>query len=222
MGGIGTFGLCHLVFDMDGTLIDSTRGWREALEGAALDFGGVLDEGLVNTIRTTAPRGIAEYIAVRFAPAAGAEAVLSRICCRVGDFYRRGVALRPGVREALDAFRAQGCVCWLLTGTERAQAEIVLDQLDLKRCFQRVLTCTEAGGPKTGPEPFHFVADELGVGTEELVVFDDLLPYLKAARACGCRTVAVYDAPGEPDLSALRQVSDRILWDWRELPATFL
>jgi phosphoglycolate phosphatase len=179
-----------LVFDWDGTLMDSigsivacTRVVMDELE-----LGGVPDE----TVRGTIGLGLRETMEI-LCPGGG-EVMFTKIL----DSYRKHWAatwrdqpvLFDGVRETLTALADEGYLLAVATGKSRRGLDHSLEQTGLARVFHATRTVDEAFS-KPHPQMLLDILDELGVRPRAAVMIGDTTYDLEMARRAGTRAVGV-------------------------------
>lgn len=196
-----------IVFDWDGTLMDSTAGITLAIREAARDMGlpvptraqasHVIGLGLQDALRAAVP-GL---------PAA-----------RYGDFvecYRRHfhaqqetMALFEGVEEMLDALRARGYRLAVATGKSRRGLDHALQVTGLAGRFV-ASRCADETRPKPDPAMLHELMEELALSARELLMVGDTSHDLGMASSAGVDAVAVTYGAHPPE--TLRALAPRAL-----------
>jgi len=172
-----------VLFDMDGTLVDSTAVVEEVWGEFAVRYG--LD--IAEILRTS--HGIQAGDTVRrFAPAGADVAALT---AELGDMERvrtAGIVALPGAAELLRALPADAVA--LVTSADRILADIRMEAAGLAMPANAVTAELVSYG-KPHPEGYLKAAGLLGVETEDAVVFEDAPAGIAAGLAAGIRTVAV-------------------------------
>ncbi|MTD56813.1 HAD family hydrolase [Amycolatopsis pithecellobii] len=187
-------GPAGVLWDMDGTLVDSEKLWDVALYEAAEWLGGRLTEQQRVTLVGVDMDATSEYLLT----ISGHEVTPARIAS-TGDWIRERTARlfadalpwRPGAREALAAVRAGGLPAALVTSTERPLVELALDTIG--REFFDVIVCGDEvdGLTKPHPEPYRRAARLLGVDPARCVAIEDSRPGTESAAAAGCVVLVV-------------------------------
>jgi phosphoglycolate phosphatase len=206
-----------LIFDLDGTLIDSradiARSANRAL--AALGF----DELPIETLSEFVGDGASKLLerAARIGPEDPRVAALLRVF--LDEYAAHPVVTTtvfPGAREALEALSALPLA--LCTNKPRVTTELVLRALDLERHFRAVVAGDDLPRRKPDPLPISHLAERLGVPVEHVLVVGDGAQDIEAGRAAGARTVGVRH--GIQPLERLLAASpERVLDSLAELPA---
>lgn len=209
-----------VIFDLDGTLVDSLGGITAALN-AALAAGGfpAVTADRVRTIVGDGPRMLCRRA---LGPAGGDEALVDRVLVEFRERYAadplRETRPYPGVPEVLArlAPRPLG-VC---TNKGRRLAGMLLDGLALGRYVAALVAEDDLPWRKPDPRPLLALAERLGVPPAATLVVGDGLQDLRAARAAGmscCAVLGGYTAPSlllaeGPDLAieAVAELPDRV------------
>lgn len=183
-----------VLFDMDGTLVDSEKLWTIALDDYAAHLGGALTdatrEAMVGSNMTRSMRMLLTDVG---APATEAEieAAASWVAERMAELFADGLPWRPGAQEALRRARALGVPVALVTSTIRSLTEMALetlgrDSFDLTVCGDEV-----DGRNKPDPEPYLKAARLLGVDPAACVAVEDSPTGVASAEAAGCLVIAI-------------------------------
>lgn len=192
--------LAAVLFDMDGTLLDSERLWDSALRALARRHGGELSEP---ARRAMIGRNGAESMAVFYAdlevpdpdPASDNQFVIERMVELMAT-----VTWRPGAAELVSEVRRAGVPAALVTSTGRRLVEVALDAVLGRDTFDAVVCGCDVTAPKPHPESYRTAADLLNVEISRCVAIEDSPTGVASALAAGAVVVGV---PGELDLSAL-------------------
>jgi phosphoglycolate phosphatase len=191
-----------LVFDWDGTLIDSTGAIAACIQEAARDLGltvpddqrarHVIGLGLSDALAYAVPDlPVSEYGRM-------AERYRHHFLARDAD-----LPLFAGSRELLDVLRARGHRLAIATGKSRAGLARALGQLDLGGIFAAT-RCADQCSPKPAPDMLIELMDELGATTERTLMIGDTAHDLLMAANAGVAAVAVgYGAHPAEELVAL-------------------
>lgn len=205
-----------LLFDLDGTLIDSNGVWLEVdrtfLARRNAPYTQAYYEGVAHSILPNCAAFTKEYLHL--------EESCEEIIAEWMDLARgayEAVPLKSGVREYLDRCRAQGRRMAVFTACVPEHCQAALERHGLVPYFERILYAQELGVDKKSPAVFRQAARELGVTPRECVLFDDSLSACKGAKAAGMTVVGVRDslAPGiEADM---RELCDQYIESFDQL-----
>ncbi len=210
-----------VVFDLDGTLIDSAPDIAHALN-AALGARGVPPFS-VNEVKTMIGGGV---------PKLAERALLARGVSRLGllplaaDFvqhYRANLTTRTtlydGARELLEQLLAEGRRLGLCTNKREDLVIETLNQLDLARYFPAVIGERFGRPRKPDPAPLLAVLTELGVPPESAVMVGDSAADAGCARAAGVASIIVSFGYGSGEAGA--PGGDALAASLKDLPECF-
>lgn len=179
-----------VLWDMDGTLVDTEPYWIEAEFELVDRFGGRWSieqaHALVGSDLLASARTIAADGGVPLPPEEIVELLLDGVAARVGSH----VPWRPGARELLEALAAQGVPNALVTMSYRRLAESVVGALP-SGLFAVLVTGDEVTHGKPHPEPYLEAARRLGVAPGDCVAIEDSPNGVRSARAAGVPLLAV-------------------------------
>ena len=184
----------HVIFDLDGVLLDSEPIYTEATQRVIAPFGKVFDWSIKgDMIGRSSLEGARHLIRSLDLPLTPEEYLRRRRPLLEALF--REVAEIPGARRFVEALRERGVPLAVATSSETA-----LYRLKTARhpWFERfsVIVCGDdprIGQLKPAPDVFLVTARELGVAPEQCLVFEDSLAGVSAARAAGMQVVALPD-----------------------------
>jgi HAD superfamily hydrolase (TIGR01509 family) len=179
-----------VLWDMDGTLVDTEPYWIEAEFELVGRFGGSWSieqaHALVGNDLLTSARAIAAGGGVALPAEEIVELLLEGVAGRIGSH----VPWRPGARELLEALAAQGVPNALVTMSYRRLAETVVGALPAGM-FAVLVTGDEVTRGKPHPEPYLEAARRLGVAPGECVAIEDSPNGVRSAHAAGVPLLAV-------------------------------
>jgi HAD superfamily hydrolase (TIGR01509 family) len=183
-----------VLWDMDGTLIDSEKLWDIGLHELAGQLGGSLtdetrDAMVGSNMDNTMVLMFAE-LGLEPEPAAMQKAGIW-LSERTAELFREGVPWRPGAREALESLRSHGVPMALVTSTERSLTEIALDSIG--RDFFAASVCGDEVGGRNKPDstPYLKGAELLGIPPARCVAVEDSLMGMQSAVTAGCTVLVV-------------------------------
>ncbi|MCS7483360.1 HAD family hydrolase [Umezawaea endophytica] len=183
-----------VLWDMDGTLLDSEKLWDIPLYEYAEKLGGTLS---LETRHAMVGSNVPTTLALLFAefgleptPDDLTDAAVW-IARRTEEVFRAGLPWRPGAVDALRAVRDSGVPMALVTSTERALTEVALDTIG-RDLFDVTVCGDEVDGlNKPLPEPYLKAARLLGVEAADCVAIEDSPTGVSSAVAAGCTVLVV-------------------------------
>ncbi|WP_373299201.1 HAD-IA family hydrolase [Streptomyces phaeofaciens] len=196
-----------VLFDMDGTLVDTERLWWEAVEQVA---GRALTEADRPDVLGRPVEHTADWLAA--ATGTPAAALARELHREFADRVRAGIAPRPGALRLLDALARADVPTALVTASPRSVADTVLAALGASR-FAVSVTADDTAFTKPAPDPYLAACRALGVDPAACVAVEDTETGVASAEAAGCAVLAVPSlapiapAPGRTVLSSLEGVT---------------
>jgi HAD superfamily hydrolase (TIGR01509 family) len=179
-----------IVFDLDGTLIDSESLVRESHFHAAKTLGYEMSDaqflGLVGMHREANDLRLKAYYGDDFP----LELFIETTRAFVGD---RSAPLKPGALELLDALDQLGLAYGLATSSRRPWVERHFNAYNLKDRFRAVVTRQDVVNGKPDPEPYLKASELLGHAPMDVLAIEDSHAGVRAAHAAGCITLMVPD-----------------------------
>ncbi len=181
-----------VVFDLDGTLVDSSRDLAAATNAALRRVAGEVAEIPVEVIvgfvgegaRVLIERAL-RHTRLRLAP----EAVLPAFFDCYGERLLDTTRLYPGLAEALDALRT--CTLAVLTNKPGRFSRAILEGLGVASRFARIWGADDADARKPDPAGLLRLVAELGAGREDAWMVGDSAIDVRTAQAAGVRAAGV-------------------------------
>ena len=209
----GTVGVVHtplpaaVLWDMDGTLVDTEPDWIATERALVISHGGTWTDEDSKKLVGSALIEAGEYIRVRGGLPMTAEQIVETMVERIVERLKESITWRPGARELLTDLRRHQVPCALVTMSYRSLADIVVSALP-PDTFGAVITGDEVVNGKPDPEPYLRAAHELGADITGCIVIEDSTTGARAGMAAGARVVAapnVVDVkvPGVPVVPTL-------------------
>lgn len=198
-----------VIFDLDGTLIDSMKVWNN-VDRKFLCECGIYDppENISDIVKKMTIAESSKYFISEFSLDYSIEYVINRIEELVRIEYEENILLKPDVIEVLDYLKKNKIPCGIATATYKRLAEAVLKRHGIYDRFRFVLTDVEYPMGKTSPDIFLGAAERMGFLPYEVIVAEDSLHCIETALKAGFFTVGVYDESSLTDQEAIAEKSD--------------
>jgi len=195
-----------VLFDMDGTLIDSEPYWIKSERKLASEHNGVWTEqdglDVVGMSLDKSSQLFKDRTNVPLEP----DEIVARLTSEVQDQLAKSIPWRPGAKELLFDLRKHGVPTALVTMSMHRMAKQVVDAIDFD-AFDLIIAGDDVRNGKPHPEAYLKAAEQLGFEPSRCIAFEDSISGLTSAEAAGTYAIGiphVIEIPGKPG---------RILWE---------
>ncbi len=184
-----------VIFDMDGTLLDSMFYWRQAPIDCLREIYGIEPPADIMECmkELTIVQGSA-LLQEKFDLPDTAEQVAANINALVKQFYEQRVQARPGAENWLRRFQQEQIPMVIATSTDRTLVSAALKQTGLAPYFKAIFTCSEVGAGKGQPDVYEAALAFLGTEKAQTWVFEDSVFAMHTAKDAGFPVVGIRDA----------------------------
>lgn len=192
-----------VIFDMDGTLIDSMPIWTHIGSDYLRTLGIEALAGLDDKIFYMSISQFIEYIKSEYSVKGSRDIIFSQINSLLKEHYKN-VMDKPGARSLLSGLKKQGIKIILATASSREIAEPVLTRLGMWRLFDMQYCDIK----KSKPDIFYEIAKAAGLRTDECCMAEDTVCPAENAKSAGMKVLGVYDAVTQKYSGSMEEVSD--------------
>ncbi|WP_018983893.1 hexitol phosphatase HxpB [Salinimonas chungwhensis] len=181
-----------VIFDMDGTLIDSEPLWKESEEEVFSSVGVKVCEKLSAKTASMTTREVTEFWYNHF-PWAGKslENVENEVIDRVATLITEKGESLDGVKQVLDFFHRKGLRIGLATNAPARLIPVVLNKLGISKYFYCTSSSEHEVQGKPHPAVYLTTAKKLKVNPSKCIAFEDSLSGIISAQKANIKTVAV-------------------------------
>lgn len=206
-----------VLFDLDGTLVDSMWMWTEIDREYLGKFGLELPEDLQKCIEGMSFSETAIYMKERFQIPDTTDEMKAEWNAMACEKYRHQVPFKEGALEFLKMCKEMGIRLGVATSNSRELVEQVAEALSLHDYFAYILTACEVKKGKPAPDVYLAVAEKLEAEPRKCLVFEDIVPGIMAGKNAGMKVCAVEDPYSVGSRREKRELADYYIENYREL-----
>jgi len=198
-----------IIFDLDGTLLDSMNVWYNT-DRAFLKENGVDNppEDISDRVKKLTIDKASELFIREFGLDCTVEYIINRIEEIVRNEYFHNIPLKSGVAETLDFLDSRNIPYGVATVTYRSLAEASLKRLGIFDRMKFLLTSAEFPQGKKNPDIYLKCAEIMKLPPENVLVVEDSLHCIETALNASFLTAGVYDGLSAGDCADIKKVSD--------------
>jgi HAD superfamily hydrolase (TIGR01509 family) len=164
--------LAGVLFDMDGTLVDSERLWSVAMDRVAGDLGGAMSPAArARTVGQSVPFAVGIMLE-DIGAAESVESTVELLLTITGEIFAAELLWQPGAEELIDAIRAAGLKTALVTNSPRSLVDVALDMLGNHR-FDVIICGDDVVRGKPDPYPYLRATELLGLTADAVLAVED-------------------------------------------------
>ena len=206
-----------VIFDLDGSLVDSMWIWKDIDIEYLGRFGIEIPDGLQKDIEGKSFSETAVYFKERFQIPDSLEQMKEDWNQMAWDKYVNEVMLKPGAGDFLNYCIDHGIKLGIATSNSRALVEAVADARGFGKNFDCIMTACEVEKGKPSPDIYLAVADRLGVDPVQCLVFEDITAGIMAGKNAGMRVCAVEDTYSLHQTGDKKKLADYYIRDYYEI-----
>ena len=206
-----------VIFDLDGTLIDSMWLWKDIDIAYFAEKGLEMPEDLQQQIEGMSMRETATYFKKTFGIRDDEETMMATWNQMAMDMYANRITYKEGAEAFLRLLKERNMKTGIATSNSRELLHAVSEKLQLHKYIDCFLTGNEVAHGKPFPDVYLEVASRLHVEPEDCLVFEDVLPGIMAGRNAGMKVCAIYDDYSKDVTEEKKQSADYYIQDFRDI-----
>ena len=207
----------YIIFDMDGTLLDSLSVWADSDCEFITGLGYEYDPAHSKAMKTMHFDSACEYLVKEFSLPFSPKTVGEKILEIVEERYINHVSLKPGAEAFINAAEKRGIKMCVATSNKKKLAEDALNARGILGKMEFVLTSDEVGCGKESPEIFLKAAEMLGGKPCETAVFEDSLHAVISAKSAGFFVAGMFDSTYAEEFLQIEKIADISVRSFEEL-----
>lgn len=206
-----------VIFDLDGTLIDSMWIWDQIDIEYLKNIGHSVPKDLKDKINHLTFNETAEYFKRTFNISDSIEEITKTWSDMAFYHYSNTVTLKRGALKFLNLLKNKGIKIALATSNSKELLTAALKHTNIYSYFDSISTADEVKKGKCNPDIYLLAAKKLGIPPENCLVFEDILEAVNGAKLANMKVIAVYDKAAQYQREALVQAADKYIIDFYDL-----
>lgn len=224
----------YIIFDMDGTLIDSIGIWNRTDQIFIEEYGKIKvdletiqkdrDEFLNNNHDTDIYIAYCKYIIEKYKLNIKDDKELLNIRWNIsGKILENEIDYKPDVVELILKLKKMGFTLILATMTTRVQLDIysnrnkkMLSKMNIEEIFDLITSKEDVKNKKPNPEIYNKVLKHYNAKKEECLIFEDSYTGVLASKSAGIEVVNIYDKYADIDRSKINELCDYFIENYKE------
>lgn len=206
-----------VIFDLDGTLVDSMGIWREMDIEYLSRFQIELPETLQSEIEGMSFHETAAYFKKKFSIKDSIEEITKAWNEMAAYKYTHEVPLKKGVREFLQLCKEKNLKIGIASSNSQELVECVLKAHGIETYFDAICTSCQGERGKPSPDIYLKAANELGIDSADCLVFEDIIHGIQAGIAAGMKVCAVDDVYSRHQKEEKKKLADYFIQDYLEI-----
>ncbi len=208
-----------MIFDLDGTLVDSMWVWDQIDIDYLGRLGYEVPQDLQPAIEGMGFTEVAVYFKERFHIPDSIEEIKKTWQDMAMEQYCYKIPLKPGVCDFLNYVKSQGMKTAVASSNDRKLIESALVCHGIREYFDCIITACEVKKGKPAPDVYLEAARRLQTDPSECLVFEDIVPGILAGKSAGMKVCAVEDDYSIPQREEKRKTADYYIRSYDEILA---
>lgn len=224
----------YIIFDMDGTLIDSIGVWNRTDQKLIEKYGGInialddiqleRDDFLHNNQGSDIYLAYCEYLIKKYNfNIQSAEELLKIRWDKSGEILEKEIDFKPDVVELVLRLKNLGFVLILATMTTQVQLDIyskknkkMLEQMNIEEVFDLIIRKEDVKNKKPDPEIYNKIMQYYNATSNECLIFEDSYTGILAGNNAGIEVINIYDKYADVDRDKINQTADYKITEYKE------
>lgn len=188
-----TWNIKAAIFDLDGTILDSSHIWFKIDAEMLLSRNIPLEPDYIDTVLPMDFRQAAEYTIKRFNLKESVEDILNECNQTAIEEYAHNVKLKPYAKEFIEYLYKRNMKLSIVTFLPDKLSIPALKNNDIYQYFFKIYSASDIPNGKESPEIYLKAAEEMNINPKNCILFDDVSTGIKGGLAAGMYPVGVYD-----------------------------
>lgn len=205
------------IFDLDGTLLDSSWVWEKVDKKFLGDRGFQVPDDYVDEISPLGAERAAVYTIERFGLNEDKDDIVREWIEMAKKEYATEVVCKPYAKEFLEELHKLNIKMAVATSSDRELFMKTLEREGILKYFQKIVTVDEVERGKGYPDIYEEAARRIKVNPHKCLVFEDILAGVTGASLGEFNVVAVFDEKSKHNWEKIKSISKYSIDDYKEL-----
>lgn len=197
-----------LIFDVDGTLLDSMSMWKRLDIEYLSSLGLTPEPDFQNKVKMMTMLDASRYIKKYFGLDKQPEAIAKEIENIAYSYYENELLIKPGAFELLNELKKRGYKMVVATANEYEMCKSALVRNNIMDLFEDLVTCSMVGCSKERPDVYLLACEKMELDMKDCVVFEDSYFAINTAKNAGFSVVGVYDDTEEENWENVCKITE--------------
>jgi len=206
-----------IIFDLDGTLVDSMKYWNELNTEFMRTKGVEVPAEINHKLITKSLIGSLKFLKDYYNLKESVDELFEESKKTIIDFYSNKVEPKKDALEILKYFKDAGLKIVIGTSTEEKFARIVMEKYGIDKYIDGIYTVDSIGISKEEKEFFIEISKKINVNPMEMMLVDDNFLALRAAREAGLKTCGIYDVNSKDAWQTIKRENENSITNLIEL-----
>ncbi len=206
-----------LIFDFDGTLVDSMKQWAGKMLNILKVYGINYPDDIIKTVTPLGDRGTAEYFIKTFGINATPEELIAMMDEYAIKEYSFNIVAKESVADTLAELKSRGYSLNVLTASPHKMLDVCLKRNGIYELFDSVWSCDDFNTTKGDVNIYHRAAARLDTVAQNCIFLDDNINALTVAKQSGMTVIGVYDESSDDMQNEIKALSHSYIYQMDEL-----
>lgn len=209
-----------IIFDFDGTLVDSQYIWETIDSDFLHSIGKTPKPGLHEAVAKSTMRQAAEYLKAEYKINDSIEGIIDGVKALAANEYLYKVPLKENVLKALGEMSELGIKMCVATTNDTELVRAASKRCGIDKYFSAYFSGSALNINKNTPKLYELALEHLGTDKDKTWIFEDSLHAVSSAKSGGFNVAAVYDSSSQNLRDELRSAADiyiESMRDWKKI-----